>query len=414
MCSGLPIAPGAFVQADEDELVWLGNERSFSTKKPTNGRSDSFVLQITEELREVLYLDEAKLVVVDHDAGTEVHSTTKMLPGKTSREFGKHELVTLHNRIPLRRAIDEAGADVTSAVAQIDRVFASPTKLREPQLRGLAEPHSVTVDFGELPAGRPLVLALTGWLRFGGGMANIAASSHRDFPFPFPTLEGEVNGQWQRLNVEVGAPSGRAKTILVDLGNALPSGARRLRVTSAFEIHWDRVALFERDDASNRVTRLTPSHTDLHRRGYSEMVPVSVAAPTLLVPDYARVASTPLWRITPSGWATRYGEVNGLVAARDNALAIIAGGDELTLEFAADKLPPKLPNTEREFFLFVSGWDKDSDFHVAAGTTIEPLPWHGLNDQTYGAGPRPAFTNDAWIQQYNTRWIGPQILSAVR
>jgi hypothetical protein len=127
------------------------------------------------------------------------------------------------------------------------------------------------------------------------------------------------------------------------------------------------------------------------------------------MPDYAKVQSTPLWRITPSGWATRYGAIDELIGQRDNALAIIAGGDELTLEFAADKLPAKRPGTERDFFLFASGWDKDSDFHVTTGTTIEPLPWHGLNDQTYGKAPRPAFTNDAWIQKYNTRWVGSGI-----
>ena len=33
----------------------------------------------------------------------------------------------------------------------VDDRRVSPTKLREPQLRGLAEPHSVTLDFGPLP-----------------------------------------------------------------------------------------------------------------------------------------------------------------------------------------------------------------------------------------------------------------------
>ncbi len=331
----------------------------------------------------------------------------------------------------LRSAINDLGLDVTRAVSEIDQTFASPTKLREPQLRGLAEPHSVIVDFGGLPASKPLVLALTGWLRFGGGMANIAASSYRDFPFPFPTLEAEVNGKWQRVDVELGAPSGRAKTIVTDLSGKLPSGARRLRVTAAFEIHWDRVALFERGGRGANASHAPRSdRTDLHRRGYSEMVevgrgvltaPASTSGtpdgavrtprPTLLVPDYSRVNAAPLWRLTPSGWATRYGEVDELVTSRDNALAIIAAGDELTLEFAAEKLPAKPENTEREFFVFVSGWDKDSDFHVKTGTTIEPLPWHGLNDQTYGNVPRPAFTNDAWIQKYNTRWVGERILS---
>jgi hypothetical protein len=335
-----------------------------------------------------------------------------MLPGKTSPGFGKHELITLRNRIPLRRAVNDAGVEVTRNLTEIDLTFASPTKLREPQLRGLAEPHSVILDFGKLPTDKPLVIALTGWLRFGGGMANIAASSYSDFPFPFPTLEVEVNGQWQRVQVELGAPSGRAKTIITDLTGKLPSDTTRLRVTAAFEIHWDRIALFElAGEAQTRVTRLAPARTDLHWRGYGEMNPLTPSAPTLIVPDYADVQSTPLWRVTPSGWATRYGEVNELVNARDNALVLICGGDELTLEFPAAQLPPKSAGAERDFFIFVSGWDKDSDFHVRTGTTLEPLPWHGLNDQTYGTIPRPVFTNEAWIEKYNTRWVGPRILS---
>ncbi|HWN94361.1 MAG TPA: FG-GAP-like repeat-containing protein, partial [Methylomirabilota bacterium] len=384
LCSaplGLPVAPGKYIEADEDEIVWLGNEQIFKPKTSRNGAKENYVLQMTEELREVLYLDEAKLLVVDHPAGTEVHSTTKLLPGKSSAGFGKHELVTLRNRLLLRSAANEAGLDVANALAEIDQHFASPSRLREPQLRGLAEPHSVTVDFGELPVRKPLVLALTGWLRFGGGMANIAASSYSEFPFPFPTLEAEVNGQWQRVNVEMGAPSGRSKTILVDLANELPPGARTLRVTAAFEIHWDRIALFERaGEMETKITRLAPSSTDLHWRGYSEMTelhtrpadtspsplngvrggigkrPTSttgnaeggvVRSPTLLVPDYTHVSSSPFWRITPSGWATRYGEVDELVAARDNAFVLVCGGDELTLEFAADQLAPKPAGMER-------------------------------------------------------------------
>ena len=427
LCSaplGLPVAPGKYIQADEDEIAWVGNEQNFRPKitshQGTTRTTSNFVLRITEELREVLYLDEAKLLVVDHPAGTEVHSTTKMLPGKSSSGFGKHELVTLHRGLSLRAAVNDKGADVTELVSEMDRRFASPSKLREPQLRGLAEPHSIAVDFGVLPTEKSLVLALTGWLRFGGGMANIAASSYDQFPFPFPTLEAEVNGQWQRVNVELGAPSGRAKTILTDLTGKLPSGTRRLRINAAFEIHWDRIALFERvDENQTTITRVAPTHTDLHWRGYSQMVEVghsssagqATGTPLPIVPDYARVTGTPLWRLTPSGWATRYGAVDELLAARDNALVLVCGGDELSLEFDANRLPPKASGSERDFFVFVSGWDKDSDFHVASGTTIAPLPWHGLNDQTYSTDARPAFTNDAWIQKYNTRWVGERIMA---
>src|SRR5262249_43548723 len=58
---GLPLAEGHYIEADPEELVWIGNEQTFPPKEET------YQLQITEELREVLYLDEAKLVVVDHE-----------------------------------------------------------------------------------------------------------------------------------------------------------------------------------------------------------------------------------------------------------------------------------------------------------------------------------------------------------
>ena len=91
---GLPIAEGRYIEADPEEFVWIGNEQTFPA------RDGKYQLQITEELREVLYLDEAKLVVVDHEPGTEVHSTDKLLPGKP---FPRGALMTLHNEHPLQR-----------------------------------------------------------------------------------------------------------------------------------------------------------------------------------------------------------------------------------------------------------------------------------------------------------------------
>src|SRR5438876_924328 len=92
---GLPIAEGRYIEADPEEFVWIGNDQTFPA------RDGKYQLQITEELREVLYLDEAKLVVVDHEPDTEVHSTGKLLPGKP---FPRGALMTLHNAHPLQKA----------------------------------------------------------------------------------------------------------------------------------------------------------------------------------------------------------------------------------------------------------------------------------------------------------------------
>ena len=515
---GLPVAPGHFIEADPDELVWLGNAQNVL---PRNG---SYEVRLTEELREVLYLDYARLVVLDHPTGTEVHPTSKLMPGQP---FPKHELLTLGQRIPLRHATafnalltpsatlspsgsqssiaaappsplngERAGVrgeaahdapspttteetDATAALTSIDGQMVSPAHLRGPQYRGLAEPHSVILDFGPLASVSHPVLALTGWLRFGGGMANIAAAHNPDFPFPFPVLEAENEQGWHAVDVTVGAPAGKTKTILVDLTGKLPPGTTRLRLTQAFEIHWDRIALFDGatpsytaeglatqsgpanrtsakpTDGSRRgnealssavnqslltsaatkagtlppsplhgeragvrgeaapspisspnVIVLAPTTTDLHWRGYSEFADLPWNQP--LTPRYDRVKSKPDWTLTPSGWVTRYGPAGSLLESEDNALVLVAGGDELTLTFAADQLPPVPLGQTRDFFLLVTGWDKDADYHVARGDEVGPLPWRGLEDQQYGTQSRPAFPSDALHEQYNTRWIGPK------
>ena len=159
-------------------------------------------------------------------------------------------------------------------------------------------------------------------------------------------------------------------------------------------------------EAATGAYVLPATTTDLHWRGYSEFANLPWNEP--LTPRYDRVKSKPDWTITPSGWATRYGSVNELLATNDNGLVLVAGGDELTLKFAADSLPPVPAGQTRDFFLQVTGWDKDADYHVARGDEIAPLPWRGLEDQHYGTQPRPAFPSDALHEQYNTRWISPK------
>lgn len=398
---GLPVGQGRLTEADPEELVWIGDEHTFPA------RDGKYELRITEELREVLYLDEAKLVVVDREPGVEVHSTDKLLPGPP---FPRGELITLHQEHPLQRAERLDGQEVTAALRAVDGRRVSPPALRVPQLRGLAEPHGWILDFGPLDATKPLVLVMNGWIRFGGGMANIAASQDPALPFPFPALEAEVGpGRWEAVDVTVGAPAGKTKTILVDLEGRLRPNTRRLRLTQAFEIHWDRIALLEKKpQAPTRIAFVAPTGADLHFRGFSPLQNLPADWP--LTPDYETVSANPYWTIIPGGWCTRYGDVSELVASRDEGLALINAGDELSLKFTAGAVPPKPAGSVREFFLYVDGWDKDSDFHVTAGAHVEPLPFHGMRDQDYGREQRPRFASDELHRRYNTRWVEARVL----
>ena len=100
-----------------------------------------------------------------------------------------------------------------------------------------------------------------------------------------------------------------------------------------------------------------------------------------------------------------------LVKDQDDALVLLNGGDELALSFRTDRLPPKPAGFERNFFLYVVGWDKDADFHVAEGWRVEPMPFVGMDDQAYGRLTRPAGRSGSLMDKHNTRWVGPLTLN---
>jgi len=399
---GLPASKSRLVPSDPEEILALGSDESFP---PRNG---AYEVRVTDELREVLYLDEARLMVVDHPAGTIVCSTSKLRP---SGPFPMPEIWTLRPLGGPVRAVRSDGLDVTSELAKADGRMVSPTALRRPQLRGFAQPYSVAMDFGTIDSSKPLVLALTGWLQFGGGMANIAASIDPAVGPPFPTLEVQLpDGSWRKVETEVGAPCGKTKTILVDLEGKLPNGAHSLRLTTSFEIHWDAAVLCEK--IGSEATRQQSIHADaagLHWRGFSRYAPQAPAQP--LTPLYDQVVGSPPWDRTPAGWCTRYGDVRALIEGGDDRLAILNGGDELALSFEANRFAPKVPGTDRDFFLYAYGWDKDADFHVRRGWEVEPLPFRSMDDQAYGRQDRPAGLDGNWINAYNTRWVGSIVLA---
>jgi tetratricopeptide (TPR) repeat protein len=397
---GLRISEDRFVDADTDEHLWLGTT---SNVKPKNG---FYTVQLTEELSEALYLDKAELVVVDHPAATVVQTTSKMRP---SPPYPPSEIVLLHKPMPLIKATRSDGLDVTETLQKRDDIMVSPVKLRVPQLRGLCEPYSITMDFGNLPERKPLVLVMTGWIKFGGGMANVAASHCPDLPFPFPVLEAQTeDGHWHKLDLTVGVPSGKTKTIIVELSGKLPQNARLLRLTMAYELYWDFVCLYEKTDLSQaKIISIPPKSANLHWRGYSNFKNLPSHLP--LTPDYYDIANEAPWKIVPAGWCTKYGEVVELVETQDNALAIINGGDELTLYFPENALPEIPEGYERDFFIYSVGWDKDTDFHIECGTTVEPLPWHNMDYQNYGKQKRPSFESDSLMKKYTTRYVGAPV-----
>jgi len=389
---GLSLKRDVLLPADPDEFVEIGPADSFP---PHDGR---YELVLTEETREVLFLDEARLVAVDHPADVEVHPTDKLMPPP----FPVSELWAVRRPRPLLRAEGNDGIDRTEALGELDGVFAPPGRPLPPPYRGLCDPLSITLDFGRLSPGEPLVLALTGWLQYGDASTNIAASQNASLEVIPPTLEAETApGVWTQLDVVVGMPAGKTKTTLVDLAGRLPSEVHRLRLLNSYEIRWDRFGLFERAALpAEHVHEVLPGRAQLYYRGFSEIRSRAPGHPT--TPAHDQVSPRPPWRTTPAGWCTRYGDVLELVTRRDDALVLVNAGDALTLQFDADALPPVPEDHTRTFFFYSVGWDKDEDHNVVDGDTVEPLP-------ASEPGRRPAFDENGaaedWQIRYNTRWV---------
>ncbi len=285
---GLSLKRGSFVPADTDEFVWVGDQDTF---RPRQGR---YLIRITDELREILYLDHVRLLAVDHPADREIHPTSKLRPPP----FPDAELLSLRSRRDLLNAVDDTGRDWTDELLEIDGDRTEPPTIERPQLRGRAGEHALVLDFGRLDASTPWALVMTGWLMWGDAGVNVAAAQNPDLPDPWPRLDAWTSGHWEPVPVTVGAPAGKPKTIVVDLAGRLPLGVERLRLTTAFEIYWDRIAIFEREtDPTWMISPLTLASANLRWWGFPQQIRPGRRQPVL--PDTGDIRSTPPWRRPP-------------------------------------------------------------------------------------------------------------------
>jgi len=68
---------------------------------------------------------------------------------------------------------------------------------------------------------------------------------------------------------------------------------------------------------------------------------------------------------------------------------IVAGGDAIEVAFPASALPPRPQSSQRTFFFYSVGWDKDGDHNVIDGDRVGPLPVElAANDPTWQRATR--------------------------
>lgn len=369
---------------------------------PRDGR---YVLQITEELWETGYLDQAKLLVVDHPDSLDMYVDEGFQPPSPGPASLSLYPVS-HARPPLA-ATDEHGTDWRAALVDRDDRYVAP--LEPTRYQGIATLHDLVLDFGNLAGMDSLYLFLTGWifptdasinlaLAYGGGTGERVIA-------PFLEVKDRA-GVWRKV-ADVPFPSGKSKTVIVNLTGKFKSADRRVRIRTSMEIYWDQAFVASRGaESAARVTPLDPVAADLHYRGFSAMAPKGGRYGPAW-PDYAQVTGESPWEPIVGGF-TRYGDVLPLVTASDDRYAIFAPGDETTLQFDAAAVPALRPGWKRDFVLYTDAWLKDSDRNTAAGGTVGPLPFHAMSRYPYAPGE--AYPEDPvhrrYMETYNTRQVG--------
>ena len=388
------VTPGGFLAAAETaDYVKISGE----LMKPKVG---AYSLQITEELWETAYFDMVKLLVVDHPVGTQIFVDEKYTPPP----FPEFKIYTTKEIHRPRIALDHHGYDVSDALKAVDYHYAIE---HEPgAFQGVVDPHFIVLDLGDVPDDLELTLFLTGWIFPTDTSINLSLSQNPSINPGFPYLQvRDENGKWQTVINPIGIPAGKSKTICVDLTGKFLSADRTVKIATNMQIYWD-AAFFSvgGEDVPTRITELSPNHTDLHYRGFSQMYRPTPHAPHLF--DYNKVETARQWRDLAGNY-TRYGEVTRLLEEIDDMYVILNAGDEMTVEFDAAELPPLEEGWERDFILYSDGWDKDGDINTLSSQTVGPLPFHDMSAYPYPDSEKyPETPKHLRYQlEYNTRRV---------
>jgi len=390
-------------------------------------RSDAGLLsfRFMEPLEEAVYLDQVRLLAVDHPANVDVYPNEYFASNPPYPPF---KVVVSRDARPPAGAWDDHGHNALPELLA-HRYFGD---FALTQFQGFAQPHSLTLDLGEAYRGGPLWLLLHGEVEYFSANSMYAASQ-AGIEAISPYVEALTeNGQWKRVINDMGFPAGGPRTMTADLTGKLPPGTRRIRITSNLQVYWDSILIDRAEQGAVRcqtagsstraenalarndkgtcgdekgTTRLTPVplvRADLEFHGYPLKIEGKPAGNVQYI--YEKVSSTgPYTR--PSGTYTRYGDVLPLLTATDDKLAVFGSGDEVRLDFDPSHLPALPKGWARDYFFAANGYEKDMDFYAAEGNYVAPLPFLSMGEYPYPV--KKSFPLDDahvnYLLEYNTR-----------
>ncbi len=387
--------PTEYVKVDRN----LIREKYDSHPSPNQGRMGHPTLsfRLMEPMEEVVYLEQVRLLAVDHPADFDVFPNEYFASNPPYPEF---KVVASRDARPPAGAWDEHGHDLLPDL--LAHRYVGDFELLS--FKGFTKLHSLELDLGEPYRGGPLWLLLRGEIEYFTATGMYAADQ-AGIQGISPYVEAlDASGKWMKVVDDMGFPAGLPRTMTADLTGKLPQGTRRIRIWTNLQIYWDSILINR--FSQNQSVRLTPvplQSADLRFHGYPRQTEGQPPGNVKYV--YEEVSRTgPYAR--QAGSYTRYGDVLPLLTNFDDHFAVFGSGEEVALEFDPAKLPALPKGWTRDYFFLAHGYEKDMDFYAAEGNTAEPLPFHAMGTYPYPGKSYPLDEEHLrYLLNYNTRHV---------
>ena len=398
------VAPGERDVPDPDEYLKV----SAKSVRPRNGLLS---FRFMEPMEETVYLDQVRLLAIDHPAVYDVYPNERFVSAPPFPEF--RVIASRDAHAPVG-GWDDHGNDVLALIAQRDRKYV--TDLEGLPFTGFAKLHWLELDLGAWDAAKPLRLIIDGYTDYFTATSMYAADQ-AGIKVIAPYIEAlNSERKWVRVVDDMGFPAGLERTMVTDLTGKLPPGTRRVRIVNNLKIYWDAIRIDQTPDTQDaRVAEVPLANAELDFLGYPREIRLTPASDTTY--SYTHRSSTgPYARA--AGNYTRYGNVLPLLKKEkpDDRFVVFSSGEGLKLDFDPRKLPALPAGWVRDYFFYANGFEKDLDFYAAHAFTVEPLPRHTLLPYPYPEGKDyPADAEHLRYQlEYNVRQRSDRLPSTLR
>jgi Flp pilus assembly protein TadD len=376
---------------DPDEYLKVGA----ASVHPLHGMLS---FRFMEPMEETVYLDQLRLLAIDHPATYEVFPNERFVSNPPFPEF---RVIASQEAHPPLGAWDDHGNDVLSLISQRDRKYV--TDFEGLPFAGFAKLHWVELDLGKWDAAKPLRLIIDGYTDYFTATSMYAADQ-AGIKVIAPYVEAlNAQNKWVRVVEDMGFPAGLERTMITDLSGKLPPGTRRIRIVSNLKIYWDAIRIDQTPEAKGiRTSEVPLAKASLEFLGYPREIRLTPASDTTY--SFANRSMTGPYAHAEGNY-TRYGDVLDLLSAADDRFVVFGSGEGVKLDFDPRNLPALPAGWVRDYFFYANGFEKDLDFYAAYAFSVEPLPRHSLLPYPYPAGKE--YPDDAqhlgYQLEYNTR-----------